>query len=377
MSPRIYLDNNASTFTDPRVIDYLIGVMPTIMGNPSSSHAFGQKVRGLLTQARTTMAAYLKVKPQELIITSGGTEGANLLLRGLMDLNGQGHMITSRAEHSCVYAAAKYMERRGYQISFLEPGEWGAVTPAAVRSAIRENTKLICLMAVNNETGVKTDVAAIAQIAEEHSIPFFVDAVSLLGKEVVDIPAGVSAMFFSGHKFHAPQGVGLCFIRSGLKLQPLMLGGEHEYGRRAGTENVTGALALAKAIELLQTELPQATAKMLTLRDRFENSIQSALNDVFINGQGPRICNVSNLAFAGVDGEAMLMALDVAGVAASHGSACASGALEPSRILLGMGLSLERVNASIRFSLSRMTTEDEIDRAVSIIVPLVNRLHTC
>lgn len=375
MSKRIYLDNNASTFIDPKVSDLLIEEFPSLLGNPSSIHFFGQKIRNKISKARTAIASFLGVKSTEIVFTSGGTEGMNMLMRGLAASKERGHIITSHAEHSCVYSAAKDLEQSGFEVTFLAPGYLGAPTPDAVRQAIRPHTIMIVLMAVNNETGVKTDIPSIAALAKTAGIPFLVDGVSLMGKELFSIPSGVSGMAFSGHKFHAPQGIGMAFVRSGLKLKPLVTGGEQEFGRRPGTENVIGILALAKAVQVLSDELPLASEKMLYLRNRFENALRDELTEVFINGEGPRSTNVSNIAFKGVDGETLLMALDAAGIAASHGSACSSGALEPSRILLGMGIDDELVRSSLRFSFSRMNTEQEIDDAVEVIIRLVRHMR--
>jgi cysteine desulfurase len=366
MTPRIYLDNNASTPLAPQVVEFILQTVSLLAGNPSSSHSFGKSSRMLVNRARDAIAAYLKVKPNELIFTSGGTESINLAIRGLVANKQPGHIITSSAEHSCVIAACKLLEAQGYAVTFLPIGPWGAVLPKAVEAAIRPDTQLVALMAVNNETGVKTDIRAIAQITQKYRIPFFVDAVAQLGKEAVVIPEGVSAMAFSGHKFHALQGTGFLYLRSGVKCQPLMIGGEQEYGRRAGTENILGIVSMSKAIELI-TEKNFETHQHL--RDRFESALLQALpGRVLINGEGPRVGNVSNLAFLGEDGESLLIKLDQAGLAASHGSACSSGSLEPSRILLAMGLPLERVNGSIRFSLSRLTTPEEIESAIQIVI---------
>lgn len=373
MTRKIYLDNNASTFIDKRVADHLINALSILNGNPSSTHTFGQQMRGQISQARSSIARFLGVKPAEIVFNSGGTEGINMVIRGTVSHSRSGHLITSSVEHSCVYATIKNMEKEGFQATFLPAGVWGAATPHAVRAAIRPDTMLIALMSVNNETGVKTDIDAIAAIAEEFRIPFLVDGVAMMGKELFVIPAGVAAMCFSGHKFHAPQGVGFAFVRAGFKMQPQITGGEQEFGRRAGTENVLGIMALAKAIELLSYELPLASHRMSTLRDRFEKTLQESLRDVYVNGEGPRTVNVSNLAITGVDGEALLFALDAAGIAASHGSACSSGALEPSRVLLNMGLPLESVRSSLRFSLSRFTTQEEIDEACEVIIKLVKK----
>jgi cysteine desulfurase len=231
-------------------------------------------------------------------------------------------------------------------------------------------------MSVNNETGVKTDIDAIAAILHERRIPFVVDGVAQLGKELFSISTGVSAICFSGHKLHAPKGIGMAIVKGSFKFTPLLLGGGQESNRRGGTENVAGIVGLAEAIRLLKEELPLASTRMLQLRDRLEQGLIQRLSDVTVNGQGPRICNTSNLCFRGVEGESLMMNLDLAGVAASHGSACASGALEPSRVLLNMGLTVEQAASSIRFSLSRMTCEEEIDQALEIIVGVVTRLRS-
>lgn len=371
MTPRIYLDNNASAPLDPQIAQHLVQILPKLTGNPSSIHLFGQAVRSLINKARDSIAFKLKVKPSELIFTSGGTESINMAIRGLVEGKKTGHIITSVAEHSCVIAACKYLEGQGHEVTYLPVGTWGAVLPQAVEAAILPDTQLVALMAVNNETGVKTDIQSIAQITQKHKIPFFVDGVALLGKEEVVIHPGISAMAFSGHKFHALTGTGFLFLRSCTKCQPLIIGGEQEHGRRAGTENVLGILSMAKAMEFITED---SVNHMRKLRDKFENDLLQAMpGRILINGEGPRTANVSNIAFVGVDGESLLINLDRAGVAASHGSACHSGSLEPSRILLSMGLPMEQVNGSIRFSLSRLTTDEEIDQAVQILSKLIIR----
>lgn len=368
----IYLDNNATTLPDPRVIAVMSRHLQEGIGNPSSIHAWGRAAKAALNKARRTIADYLKVKPSEIFFTSSGTEGANMLLRGLMPQ--KGHIISSSVEHACVYATVQAMEKN-YPATFLDPGPWGAVTPEAVQEALRPDTRLIALMAVNNETGAKTDVAALAEIAKGKRIPFLVDGVAWLGKEPLAIPEGVSAIFFSGHKIHCPPGIGFVYVRSTISMQPLLIGGEQEGGKRGGTENLLGIVGLEEAVRLLHTELPAAASRMQKLRDRLEDGLMQALAGVQINGAGPRISNTSNLSFEKVEGEALLAQLDLHGIAASHGSACASGALEPSRVLRNMGLSTDVAASSIRFSLSRMTAEDEIDRCIEVTTQLVNKLR--
>lgn len=372
---RIYLDYNASTPIDPSVLKVLIKELEEEAGNPSSLHFHGQQSRRKLEHSRQSIARFFKVKPQEVIFTSGGTEGAALLLQGIISPEQKGHVISSGAEHSCVYQTLKELERRGSPVTFLPTGPLGAIQPEEVAKAIRSDTKLIALMAVNNETGVITDLEAIASIAQEAKIPFIVDGVAWLGKESLTIPAGVSAIFFSGHKIHAPKGIGCCICRQSLKLTPLFFGGGHEFNRRAGTENLSGIIALAEAIALLNQNEKSYIAHMRHLRDRLEQGLLSRISNVVINGTGPRICNTTNLSFLGVDGESLLMVLDGEGISVSHGSACSSGALEPSRILLDLGIPLSQAKTAIRFSVGRTTTQDEIDFAVDTIAKAVDRLR--
>lgn len=372
---KIYLDNNASTPIDPRVLEVVIKDLSESVGNPSGIHSFGQHSRQKLSKARQTIAQALGVNAHEIVFTSGGTEGANYILRGFFSERPAGHLITSDIEHACVYGCAKFLEANGCAATFLSAGSSGVISPDAVRAALRPHTRLIALMAVNNETGVKTDLEAIAAIAQEANVFLFVDGVALLGKEHFSIPAGVSAMSFSGHKIHAPKGVGFAIVRSKLPLQPLLIGGEQEFGRRAGSENLSGIVGLAEAVRLLKEELPDAEQKMRALRDYFESELMRRLEGITINGSGMRVCNTSNICFAGVEGETLLTALDMAGIAVSHGSACSSGALEPSRVLLNMGLTRAQAASSVRFSLSRRTTKEEIDRTLEVLQGLVKRLR--
>lgn len=369
---RIYLDHNASTPIDPYVLKILIKELEREVGNPSSTHFHGQECRRILDKSRLLISRYFKVKPQEVIFTSGGTEGASMLINGIAMQKPNGHILSSSAEHASVYQTLKELEKRGAQVTFLSTGLWGAVTPEEVEKAIRPDTVLITLMAVNNETGAITDINSIAELAQKRKIPFIVDGVAWLGKEKMEIPSGVSALFFSGHKIHASKGVGVCICRQNLRLIPLFTGGGQEFNRRAGTENLPGIAALAEAIALISEE---SMHHMRSMRDLLEGELIKQIPRVVVNGTAPRVSNTANLAFLGVDGEDLLMQLDMEGISVSHGSACSSGALEPSRILLEMGIPLAQVRSSIRFSLSRMTTEEEIKRAIEIIVKVVNRLR--
>jgi len=365
---RIYLDNNASTGVDPRVLSAMMDDLSGIPGNPSSVHHFGQEARKSLAQARQTISESLHVKPNELVFTSGGTEALNMILRGFWAVHPKCHIVTSNIEHSSVYHTLQSLEKKGASVTYLPAGLWGAIR---IEQLADLRPHLIVLGSVNNETGVKTDIEAIARFAYEANIPFVVDAVSHLGKEVLKIPLGISAMAFSGHKFHAPKGIGLAFIRSSLKIEPQLTGGDQEHSKRAGTENLAGILGLAKAIELLKTELPSATARMQQLRDRLIEGLMEKCGNIVVHGQGPRICNTANISFPNAEGESLLMKLDLAGISASHGSACSSGALEPSRILLNMGIPPSVARTSLRFSLSRFTTAEEIETVIEIVPKLL------
>lgn len=346
----IYFDNNATTPLAPEVLEaFQEGCH--IYGNPSSTHAFGQKAKNCLIQARRSIASFLQCDPHEIYFNSGATEGLNFLIKGLH----QGHCVASSIEHACVFS---HFENHP-NVTLLSPGESGCITASMVEGALREETSLICIMAANNETGVINEWVEIAKVAEKHQIPYIVDGVSLLGKVHCAIPPGVTGMAFSGHKIHAPKGIGFVYVRKGAKIAPLILGGGQERGLRGGTENLPAIHALAKAFELFTYES--------SLRDAFEQKILERFPSTLINGTGPRVGNTSNLSFPGQDGEALLMHLDLNGIAASHGSACSSGALEPSRILLNMGLPRTRVQSSLRFSFSRYNRMDEVDRCIEVL----------
>lgn len=354
---KIFLDNNGTTQIDPRVVAAMLAELEAGPANPSSIHSFGRAAHQRLSHARQQIASYLGTKPGELIFTSSGTEALNLAILGI---KAKGQIITTQIEHAAVFETIK---RMGNPIAYLPIGREGHVKLADVKAALTPNTSLIVLGAVNSETGVKNPIEEIAEIAERMGIPFIVDGVAWLGKEPVVIPKGVSAMAFSGHKIHGPKGIGLLFVRKGCKLDPLLTGGGQEAMRRAGTENLPGIIGFAKAIELLEVELPESMVRMAELRDQLERG----LGQVIVNGAGPRICNTSSITFPGVDGEALLIQLDLQGIMASMGSACSSGSLEPSRVLLNMGLSSREALSTLRFSLSRFTTEQEVSKTLSAL----------
>lgn len=375
MKSRIYLDNNATTGLDASVLDAMLPELSSLPANPSSIHAYGQIAKSKLSQAREILAKFLKVRSSEIVFTSGGTESMNMLIQGISSSFTKGHIITTNVEHACVYECVLMLQKKGWDVTFATVGPWGAAKQEDILSALRPDTKLIVLSAVNSETGVKTDIDSIASLAKQHQIPFFVDGVALLGKELFTIPSGVSGMGFSAHKIHGPKGVGFAYVRSDLKLTPLLVGGGQEFTRRSGTENLPGIVGLSRAISLVKEKQQDFTHHMQSLQELLEKGLMEKASPVLINGEGPRVCNTSNLYFPGVDGETLLIQLDQAGIAASHGSACASGSLEPSRVLLQMGYTKERARSSIRFSLSRMTTKEEIEAAIISIASLVDKLR--
>ena len=373
MHAKIYLDNNATTILAPEAFEAMSQELNAPPSNPSSVHEYGRMAKSRLAKARSSIASYLKAKPTEIVFTSGGTESMNGLIKGYCELVKPGHIITSNIEHSCVQKSLEKLEEKGWRVSYLSASMNGCVSPNQVELAIEPNTHLIVLSAANSETGVKHDIEKIAQIAEKQKIGFIVDAVALLGKSPLTIPKGVTAMGFSAHKFHGPKGIGFCYVKSPTKIKPIIFGGEQEFTLRSGTENLAGIIGLAKAIELIYESPP--FNEMKRLRDYFENELKINSGPLVINGEGERVCNVSNLYFPGIDGETLLIQLDMHGVLASQGSACASGSVEPSKVLLGMGLGTDRAKNSLRFSFSRYTTKENIDRALKIIIALIRQMR--
>ncbi|NGX62650.1 MAG: Cysteine desulfurase IscS [Candidatus Anoxychlamydiales bacterium] len=374
MIQKIYLDNNATTQMDKEVFEAMNKL--DYPANPSSTHFYGKMAKKELQKAKENIASYLKVKPRDLIFTSGGTEAVNIGIRSLIEHFSNSHIIASDIDHSCVYNTLEHLEKKGFDISFVDVKKHGAINPEQIEPLIKENTKLIVISAVNSETGVKTDIETIAKIAKNKNIYLFVDAVALLGKENFSIPKGTTSMAFSAHKMHGPTGIGLCYFKHNVNYTPLLFGGPQEDEKRAGTQNMLGIVGFSKAIDLLKEHLPKARENMLKLREHFEKTLIENLKNISINGEGPRICNTSNICFKNVDAESLLILLDRENILASHGSACSSGSIKPSRVLLNMGINPKDVRSSIRFSFSRNTTKDEIDKALKIIIRLVKKLKS-
>ncbi len=364
---RIYLDNNATTPVDPRLLELFVSAAFTTFGNPSSVHGYGQAAKALLVKARDDIASIFKVRSQEVIFTASATEALNMLIKGFFGSKPSGHLITSDVEHLAVYATVEHLKNEGLEVTYLKAGEYGAPQPDDLARAIRPDTRLIVLMGANNETGVLTDYRAMGEIARKFGIPLVLDGVQLFGKEQIELTPGISAICFSGHKCYAPKGGAFAIVKKGFKLEPHLRGGHQEHGLRAGTENLASIVSLAQGVAYVADEMCGFLEPMRCLRDYFEQKVIALKPGAKINGTGPRIANTSNICFNDIDGEALLMYLDLHGVAASLGSACSSGALEPSRVLLNMGLSRKEALASIRFSLGRYTTKAEIDETLKIL----------
>jgi cysteine desulfurase len=373
---RIYLDANATTPLLPEVLEAMRPFLLERFANASSIHQEGQHARWAIEQARAGMAQFLGCHPSEIVFTSGGTESDNLAVFG--SVKPGDHVITSMVEHHAVLHAGETLRHRGVEVDFLPVDGQGVVAPDGVRQALRPNTRLISVMMANNETGVLQPVQEIGQIAAEAGVRFHVDAVQAAGKLPLEMNAiGCHLLSVSGHKMHGPQGTGALFVRRGTRLEPLFAGGAHERQRRPGTENVAGIVGLGKAAECamegLRSGVPE---RMGALRDRLESGLLEHTTETGVNsGKAPRVPNTTNLWFDHLEGEALVIALDLKGLAVSSGAACSSGASEPSHVLEAMGLSPERARSSLRMSLHRQTTKEEIDRAIQLVSSQVARLR--
>jgi len=372
--PRIYFDNSATTPVLPEVFEAMRPYFDERFGNASSIHRNGQQTRAAVEQARESMAALLACRPPEVVFTSGGTEADNLAIFGVADAGD--HVITSTVEHHAVLNACKHLEAEGADVTYLPVDGRGLVDPADVRRALRSTTKLITVMMANNETGVLQPVEEIGKIAAEADVYFHTDAVQAAGKVPLGVASiGCDLLSISGHKIHAPQGVGALYVRKGTALAPMLFGGRHERSRRAGTENVPGIVALGKAAELARAKLKDDNQGMARMRNRLEDALL-ALDSAGVNGDGsPRVPQTLSMYFDGIDGESLVIALDLKGLAVSTGAACSSGAIEPSHVLMAMGLSPDRARASVRFSLGRQNTTEEVEVAISLVAETVARLR--
>ena len=377
---RVYLDHNATTPLDPRVFEAMRPFMTEAFGNASSSHSYGRLAKQALEESRITIANALGGKPEEILFTSGGTEADNLALRGVAyhQGKGKGHIIISSIEHHAVLRTCAALENEGYSATYLTVDSQGKVDPDEVEKAIGKDTVLISVMFANNETGVIQPVAEIATVAREYGIPFHCDAVQALGKRVLDVEElKIDLLTLSSHKIYGPQGIGALYVRDGIELSPMITGGHHERGLRAGTENIAAVVGFARAVTLALDEIDAYRTMVASLRRKLELGLLKALDGIAIHGaQAERLPHTSCIGFASVEAESILLHLDLKGIAASSGSACTTGDPEPSHVLRAMGVPSELAQGSIRISLGRENTEEEVDYTVSTLGDAVRHLRS-
>jgi cysteine desulfurase len=374
----IYLDNNATTKVDPKVVEAMLPYLTEYYGNPSSMHTFGGQVGKAFSQAREQVAALLGADESEIIFTSGGTEGDNAAIKAaLLAQPEKRHIITTQVEHPAVLNLCKQLATQGYSVTYLSVNRQGQLDLDELEASLTGNTALVTIMYANNETGVVFPIEQIGLRVKERGALFHVDAVQAVGKIPLNMKAStIDMLTLSGHKIHAPKGVGALYVRRGVRFRPMIIGGGQQRGRRGGTENVPGIIALGKAAELELLHLSEATMREKRLRDRLEQTLIATIPECEVNGHPTqRLPNTSNIGFKYIEGEAILLSLNKHNICASSGSACSSGSLEPSHVLRAMGLPYTILHGSIRFSLCRYTTDAEIDAVLAIMPGIVERLR--
>jgi cysteine desulfurase len=377
---RVYMDSNATTPLLPEVLGAMSPYYLEQFGNASSIHHHGQQARAAVERARESVAKLLNCRAAEIVFTSGGTESDNLALFGLLyPHDGESiHVITSTIEHHAVLNAFKALEERGVEVTYVDVDQSGRIHPDSIQAALRPDTRLVSIMMANNETGVLQPVEEIGELAKEHGILFHTDAVQAAAKVPIDVnKIGCHALSISGHKMHAPQGVGALYVRKGILIHPMLVGGNHERQRRAGTENLAGIVGLGKAADIaLDSFANGSISRIAAMRDRLESNILSQIEDTGLNGEDvPRVPNTTNIHIDHIEGEALVIALDLKGLAVSTGAACSSGAIEPSHVLTAMGLRPAQSRSSIRFSFGKHNSEADVDFALSILPETVARLR--
>jgi cysteine desulfurase len=387
MLRRIYLDNSATTPIAPEVLDAMLPYLQDKFGNASSIHFFGQEARAAVDKARHQVAALINSRPNEIVFTSGGTESNNLAIRGVLEAlpvssEARTHIVTSAIEHSAVKQVCEDLEKRGHEVTYLPVYDDGIVRVEDVRAAIRDNTALVTIMTANNEIGTLQPVEEIGRLVRDlrkdgRKIYFHTDAVQAAGKIEVDVESiQCDLLSMSGHKIYAPKGVGALYVRRGVRLHAQNIGGRQERERRGGTESVPNIVAFGKACELAKDELIRSRESLSSLRDRFEDGVMERISDVVRNGNPEnRLPNISNLSFASIEGEGLLINLDMQGIAVSTGSACSSGSLEPSPVIRALGREDQQARGAIRFSFGRFNVSEDVDRVLEVLPTAVENLR--
>ena len=373
----IYLDNAATTAVRPEVLDTMLPYFSKAYGNPSSIHTIGREAKIAVENARRQVAAAIGAQPQEIYFTGCGSESDNWAIRGIADVAKGKHIITSAIEHHAVLHTTAYLEKKGYNVTYLPVDEYGRVSPQDVKDAITDETILITIMMANNEIGTIQPIAEIAEIAKAAGVPFHTDAVQAVGAIPVDVKAlNVDMLSLSGHKFNGPKGIGALYIRKGLRISPFIFGGAQERKMRAGTENLASIVGLGKAIELATAEMDEHARHLTKLRDKLIDGVFQSVPNVRLNGHPTdRLPNNFNMCFRYIEGESLLMRLDLAGIEGSSGSACTSGSLDPSHVLLAIGLEHEIAHGSLRLTLGLDTTEEDIDYVLQELPKIVQTLR--
>jgi cysteine desulfurase len=378
MNRRVYLDHNATTPVHPGVLRAMLPYLRDRFGNASSIHAFGREAREGMDAARESIAGFLGVTADEIVFTSGGTESDNLAIKGVAGARRRGHLITTRVEHPAVLRTCQTLEGEGFAVTYLPVDGTGMVDPGDVKRSLRPDTVLVSVMHANSEVGTIQPVAAIGRIAREHGVPFHVDAVQTFGKVPLDLDdSHIDLLSFSGHKIYGPKGIGGLYVRKGSRLVAIQHGGEHERRRRAGTENVAGVVGLGRAVEIRAREMAEEARRLSALRDRLWEGIRARVPEVRLNGHPvERLPGTCNVCFRHVESESIVLGLDLRGVAVSAGSACSSGNVEPSYVLVAMGVPLDWAMGAVRCSLGRSTTAEDIDYVIDAADPLVAKLRS-
>ncbi len=379
MMNRIYLDYAATTPTDPEVVKAMSPYFTDIFGNPSSLYAFGQEAKSVIEEARDIIASFIGTKPEEIVFTSGGTESNNFALKGIAyaNKNKGEHIITSSIEHHAITEPCKFLEKQGFKVTYLKVDKYGLVDPDDVKKAITDKTILISIMHANNEIGVIQPIQEIGKIAREKGIYFHTDAVQTFGHLPISVDElNVDLLSASAHKLYGPKGVGVLYIRKGTRISTFMHGGDQESGRRASTHNVSGIVGFGKAVELAREKMDEERNKLIPLRDKLIRGILGNIDHTRLNGHPTkRLPNNVNVSVEYIEGESMILNLDMQGIACSTGSACTSSSLEPSHVLLAIGLSHEIAHGSLRFTLGRYTKEEDIDYVLKTLPAVVERLR--